>query len=291
MRRIFLIGFLMAMVAFYAAAQAPIPSSLPAISLNCSSSNPTGCTAWTPLQWQTFMNFFTTKLDITNGRAANLTVAKDMPNTGATQADMSVTTTAVGSGTNGPATAQNALSISLTKDLFPSSSSAVGEIDPLQIFGRQSGAGSDMSGILINVQNTGHGFLSATEFAISEYNTGSNTIVKQMDTQDGVMNAATGDYDGAVYTAQVGALDTGIVVQSAGSATWSYAFAALNTSQVQTFSVDPNGNVIGVTYRETLTTPSSSSAACTAGQFTDDANYHYVCTATNTWKRAALSSF
>jgi len=44
-------------------------------------------------------------------------------------------------------------------------------------------------------------------------------------------------------------------------------------------------------YRETLTTPASSSAACTAGQFTDDANFHYVCTATNTWKRVALSTF
>jgi hypothetical protein len=42
---------------------------------------------------------------------------------------------------------------------------------------------------------------------------------------------------------------------------------------------------------ETLTTPASSSAACTAGQFADDANYHYVCVATNTWKRALLSSF
>lgn len=44
-------------------------------------------------------------------------------------------------------------------------------------------------------------------------------------------------------------------------------------------------------YHEALTTPASSSAACSAGDFTDDANYHYVCTAANTWKRAALSSF
>lgn len=44
-------------------------------------------------------------------------------------------------------------------------------------------------------------------------------------------------------------------------------------------------------YTETLTTPASSTSTCTAGQFTDDANYHYVCVATNTWKRAALSSF
>jgi hypothetical protein len=44
-------------------------------------------------------------------------------------------------------------------------------------------------------------------------------------------------------------------------------------------------------YTETLHTPASSSEPCTAGTFTDDANYHYVCVATNTWKRVALSSF
>ncbi len=44
-------------------------------------------------------------------------------------------------------------------------------------------------------------------------------------------------------------------------------------------------------YQETLTTPASSSASCTAGQFTDDANYHYVCTTANTWKRVALTRF
>ena len=40
-----------------------------------------------------------------------------------------------------------------------------------------------------------------------------------------------------------------------------------------------------------LSTPSSSSASCTTGEFTDDANYHYVCVSTNKWKRVALSDF
>jgi hypothetical protein len=68
------------------------------------------------------------------------------------------------------------------------------------------------------------------------------------------------------------------------------------------FMADQNGNVTaaqrikstfstGPGFQEVLYTPASSSAACTAGQFTDDANYHYVCTATNTWKRVALSTF
>jgi hypothetical protein len=44
-------------------------------------------------------------------------------------------------------------------------------------------------------------------------------------------------------------------------------------------------------FNEVLYTPASSSAACTAGDFWDDANYHYVCTATNTIKRVALAAF
>ncbi len=39
------------------------------------------------------------------------------------------------------------------------------------------------------------------------------------------------------------------------------------------------------------TTPANSSATCTPGQLWADANYVYSCTATNTIKRAALSSF
>ncbi|GBQ72556.1 hypothetical protein AA103196_3095 [Ameyamaea chiangmaiensis NBRC 103196] len=45
------------------------------------------------------------------------------------------------------------------------------------------------------------------------------------------------------------------------------------------------------TYYETFITPASSTAACTQGQFGDDANYHYVCTATDTWKRVALATW
>ena len=40
-----------------------------------------------------------------------------------------------------------------------------------------------------------------------------------------------------------------------------------------------------------IITPASSSATCTTGQFENDASFMYVCTATNTWKRAALTTF
>lgn len=40
-----------------------------------------------------------------------------------------------------------------------------------------------------------------------------------------------------------------------------------------------------------LITPASSSAACKAGSTEWDASFIYICTATNTWKRATLASF
>lgn len=56
--------------------------------------------------------------------------------------------------------------------------------------------------------------------------------------------------------------------------------------------IQPDGSVVilGPTVGQ-LYTPASSSSACTAGQFADDASYHYVCTATDTWKRVALTAF
>ncbi|HVB15481.1 MAG TPA: hypothetical protein VNF04_03005, partial [Stellaceae bacterium] len=38
-------------------------------------------------------------------------------------------------------------------------------------------------------------------------------------------------------------------------------------------------------------TPASSTAACQTGQIEFDASYLYACTAANTWKRTAWSSF
>lgn len=51
------------------------------------------------------------------------------------------------------------------------------------------------------------------------------------------------------------------------------------------------GTISAQKFHETLNTPLSSTTDCTAGDFTDDVNYHYVCVTTNHWKRAALSDF
>ena len=64
-----------------------------------------------------------------------------------------------------------------------------------------------------------------------------------------------------------------------------------------TVTVGQNLDVVGIgsfgagNLRITLGAPASSSAAGQAGQIRLDANFIYVCTATNTWKRAALSAY
>jgi hypothetical protein len=58
------------------------------------------------------------------------------------------------------------------------------------------------------------------------------------------------------------------------------------TPGTSTISVDPS-----IVSTQVLTPPATSNAACTTGQFSTDSNYYYVCIASNTWKRVALSSF
>jgi hypothetical protein len=53
-----------------------------------------------------------------------------------------------------------------------------------------------------------------------------------------------------------------------------------------TVAVDPSLVSLHV-----ITPPSSSSAACSAGQFSYNTSYYYVCVATNTWMRSPLQSF
>lgn len=52
--------------------------------------------------------------------------------------------------------------------------------------------------------------------------------------------------------------------------------------------LDVNGDSIRI---RTAKTPTSSSDTCDQGEMSWDANYIYACTATNTWKRSALSTW
>ena len=155
-----------------------------------------------------------------------------------------VTGNALGSGVNGPLTAQTGMSINISKDNWWTGGK-VGEVDGLGIMVRQNGPHSDSSGILVNVQNQGHGFLSATEFVSTIVDPIPNVLTYGIDVQEGVLDHLNGDYIGAVYTADFGALGTGIQIQnSSPSASWQYAIQYLKNGSAL-FSVDGAGNIAG----------------------------------------------
>jgi hypothetical protein len=155
-----------------------------------------------------------------------------------------VTANARGSGVNGPLTAQTGMTINIAKDHWWTGGK-VGEVDGLNVLVRQNGPHSDSSGILVNVQNQGHGFLSATEFASSIVDPVQNVLTYGIDVQEGVLDHLNGDYIGAVYTADYGTLGTGILIQnSAPSASWQYAIQ-YDKNGDSLFSVDGLGNIVG----------------------------------------------
>ncbi|HLX85496.1 MAG TPA: hypothetical protein VKR59_16460 [Terriglobales bacterium] len=153
-----------------------------------------------------------------------------------------VTANALGSGVNGPATAQTGMIVNIQKDNWWTGGK-VGEVDGIGVFVRQNAPHSDSSGILINVQNQGHGFLSATEFASSIVDPVQNVLTYGIDVQEGVLDHLNGDYIGAVYTADYGALGTGVLIQnSSPSATWQNALQYLKNGS-PLFTVDGAGNI------------------------------------------------
>lgn len=97
-----------------------------------------------------------------------------------------------GSGVNGPSKADFAQSISMIKKGWTGSSAEIGEIDGLYIVGRQSGPDStgssdksDLSGILVDVQNRGQvGFANVLEGSVSNIDR-SNAITRSIQVQVG----------------------------------------------------------------------------------------------------------
>ena len=154
-----------------------------------------------------------------------------------------VTGNALGSGVNGPLTAQTGLTINIQKDNWWTGGK-VGEVDGLNVLVRQNAPHSDSSGILVNVQNQGNGFLSATEFASTIVDPVKNVLTYGIDVQEGVLDHLNGDYIGAVYSADYGALGTGVLIQNSPGASWQYAIQYAKDGNAL-FSVDGLGNIVG----------------------------------------------
>ena len=154
-----------------------------------------------------------------------------------------ITGSARGSGVNGPATAQTGMTINFAKDNCWTGGK-VGEVDGLNILVRQNGPHSDSSGILVNVQNQGHGFLSATEFSSTIVDPIKNVLTYGIDVQEGVLDHLNGDYIGAVCNADYGDLGTGILIQNGPGSSWQNAIQYAKDGNLL-FSVDGLGNIAG----------------------------------------------
>ncbi len=161
---------------------------------------------------------------------------------GAPVAAEAVTLSSPGSGTNGPQTAQVGVNVKCSKNNYLAANT-VGEVDCLYAMLRQDGPNSDGSGLLVDTQNTGMGFLSDTEMVASSVNRATNVANLAIDVQEGVINHGTTMY-GAVYDATIGNGDTGVLVQASAGAAWNYALRAMDGSGVQYFSLDGHGNTI-----------------------------------------------
>jgi len=137
-----------------------------------------------------------------------------------TQANIHITTTAVGAGTNGPAKTQLGMRIDLSKDNWFSGVPAQGEIDGAYIVVRQGGVNSDSSGVLVDIQNTGLSYLSSMEMDSSIVNPTTNTITQGVGVELAPLNPLTGQYFGAVLNANYGASTSGILMQNSEGTAW-----------------------------------------------------------------------
>jgi hypothetical protein len=142
---------------------------------------------------------------------------------------------------------------------------------------------------------------SSTNTAFAEWNGTSGATLQN--------SLVTADANGDISTpgnisAGVGSGKAGTAVFTAGSsvscATGSFCLmapASISASFLWTLPNSDGAGMLTVSSDQisispsAVPTPANSSVACTAGQWSNDTNYYYVCVAANTWKRVALSSF
>ncbi len=103
---------------------------------------------------------------------------------------------------------------------------------------------------------------------------------------------ANGISSSSVNGFAIQALSQGIgnaIVSNVSTAGSGNAYVGQNNG-VNTFTVDKTGVISGSQYRLSAlnTAPASATAAGVLGEIRYDANYMYLCVATNTWKRSAL---
>ena len=163
----------------------------------------------------------------------------NVPHTGHGYSVLHVENQPKGSGLSGPTNADYALTISHLKQGFGSGTAMAGEMDGMYIVVRNDGGNSDTAAILGDVGQYGIGFNAFFESVTSGFVSGALTY--QIDAQAGVIDTRNHVYAGFVATATVGALTTGILVQSNSGAGWTNLFEGQHNGGV-IFSIDTLGS-------------------------------------------------
>jgi len=111
--------------------------------------------------------------------------------------------------------------------------------------------------------------------------------VDSSDQDAGIVNLRTRDKDGNEAN-RIGIDKDGAIVFNGA-----YTFPTADGSNGQSLLTDGSGNISFGTPTATASAsaPASATSTGTAGTIAYDSNYIYICTATNTWKRVAISSW
>lgn len=182
----------------------------------------------------------------------------------------------VGSGTNGPGSADYGLTVSIVKDDFTAASPAVGEIDALSLAVRQGGTESDCSAILGNIAHAGTGFSAFAESVTSLIPGPTFTATQTVRTQIGVIDNVVSNSFGYFASADLGTIGEAFRAGTNGGAfTWLFRG---QKAGVNVFTVDGDGGI--TSYRDSTST---NHMATLENDGTGDAILQWLLTATRAW--------
>jgi len=159
-----------------------------------------------------------------------------------------------------------------------------------QSFGLRIFAGTSASDYALKIRNVGD-----TSTLLNVDGVGATTIGGNLTVSGGTVTSGSG-------TLTLNSSANTVVLQSAGTtaltldSSQNATFAGdIRFSAGNSFDIGATGTRVRTAFIKTLVTtsgaPASASATGTAGTMTWDADYIYVCTATNTWKRVAIATW
>jgi hypothetical protein len=189
----------------------------------------------------------------------------------------------IGSGANGPANADYALTVSIAKNDFTAGSPTAGEIDAVSIAVRQGGTASDCSAILGNIAHAGTGFSAFAESVTSLIPGPSFAATQSVRTQIGVLDNVTSNSFGYFVSADLGTIGEAFRAgTNGGTFTWLFRGQQAGTD---VFTVSGsgrttiNGSILEVKRNDIATSTQLNVEQAGSG----DATMRWLLTGTRAW--------